>query len=415
MVVIALVLAAGTLPAQDSLKSIVKRVRPGKEVMIQKGYSDWEHGILFWHSEDEAFYGRFDVRAFLNGAYFFENLNELSNGTHLRKGRFAIKMQLWRQWRVEWDIDVAEGIVELKDMWLSYNHYNTDYIKFGHFKVPFGLEILTTSRYIPFPERAYNALAFKMGRRMGIEYGRWGRWWNVRADLFGQTFDTRKNKTIDETGGGFAARFAATPINKNNKFIVHTGLAAVYEVPDDNAWIVSYNAEPETKIGDVEILDTGAIKDVNYTIRTGLEGAVAWNGWHFQGEYQMVNLYRRNGQTDASFDGGYLYVLYNFSGQTRPWDPTQGEFGQLIPNNPYKGGLWEVGLRYSHMNLSDADAGKLGGKANNYTAAVNWYPNANMVFQFNYTMVQNSNNATGDGFIGGDEFSYLQFMVKFFF
>ena len=67
------------------------------------------------------------------------------------------------------------------------------------------------------------------------------------------------------------------------------------------------------------------------------------------------------------------------------------------------------------MNLTDADAGIFGGKANNYTAAVNWYPNANMVFQFNYTMVQNSDNATGDGFIGGDEFNYIAFMAKFFF
>ena len=403
----------GTAGQDTTLKKIIKEVRPGEKPQIRPGKSEWFHGILFWSSQDGDFYGRFDVRAFINGAYFFENLNPLSNGTHLRKGRFAIKMQLWRNWRTEWDIDVAEGVVGIKDMWLGYRGIRNTQITFGHFKVPFGLEILTSSRYIPFPERAYNALAFKLGRRVGLEYSHWGEWWNLRADLFGQTMDINKNKTKDETGGGFALRFATIPVNTNDLGI-HLGVAGVWERPDDDAWIVDYTAEPENKIGDVEILDTDLIKNTSHTYRFGLESALAYKNLHVQAEYQMLQVYRFNDLPTAHFKGGYIYALYTLTGESRPWDPTQGEFGQLFPQ---KSGLgaWEIGFRYSHLFLTDTDASVYGGAANNYTVALNWYPNSNMVFQTNYTMVHNSKNATGDGFIGGDEFSYLQFMVKFFF
>lgn len=423
LVFLLLIMAAGTLPAQDSQEGTLGQTRIEKKARIQEGYSDWEHGILFWRSKDDAFYGRFDVRGFMNGAYFFPgedrlgNSNEdlLSNGTHLRKGRLAIKMQLWHDWRVEWDIDMAEGVVEIKDMYMA-RMLDKSYLKFGNFKVPFGLEILTSSRYIPFSERSYNGLAFKMGRRFGLEYGKWGDWWNVRADVFGQGFDIQKNKQVDETGGGVAARFAAIPLVTKD-IILHLGVSGAWERPDNNQWIVDYNAEPETKIGDGEILDTDLIKNTSHTYRFGFEGAAVYKGFHFQSEFQMTQVNRFEnvaGAKDASFYGGYAYLLYTLSGESRPWDKTQGEFGQLIPDNPDVG-AWEVGARFSHLSLTDADAGIFGGKANNYTAAVNWYPNSNIVFQTNYTYVANSDNATGNGFVGGDTFSYLQFMAKFFF
>lgn len=380
---------------------------------IPQGKTDWEHGILFWKSVNGDFSGRFDGRGFLNGAYFFEGNNELSNGTHLRKARLAIKMKLWGNWRTEWDMDIAEGVVEVKDMYLGFYGFENSHIKFGHFKIPFGLEILTTSRYIVFPERAYNALAFKMGRRMAVEYSRWGNNWNVRAAFFGQTFDTKKNKTIDETGGGLAARLVFAPI-MNNDMILHVGASAVWERPDDNNWIVDYKSEPETKIGDVEILDTDLIKDANYTYRFGFEGALVWKSFHLQGEYQMLNVYRFNNLPSPKFNGGYVYLTYTLTGESRKWDKYQGEFGQLIPNNN-KCGTWELAARFSNLNLSDTDALVLGGRANNYTLGVNWYPNPNIVTQVNYTMVKNSENATGNGFSGGDRFSYVQFMTKFFF
>ncbi len=377
------------------------------------GTSEWDNGIYFWKSEDGNFSGRFDGRAFINGAYFFENKNKLSNGTHLRKARLAIKLRLWKTWKTEWDIDVAEGVVEMKDMFLAYDGLNNAEIKFGHFKVPFGLEILTSSRYIAFAERAYNALAFKMGRRMAIQYARWGERWNFRGALFGQTFDTKKNKIKDETGGGVAARLAVAAIKKED-LVVHLGASSAFTNPDDQSDAMEFKSEPETKIGDVEILDTGTIRNTDYTLRYGFEGAVVYKNFHCQAEYNLVSVKRLQNLSTVQFNGGYVYVLWTITGESRPWNKTEGEFGQLLPKDPHTG-AWEVGFRYSNLSLSDTDALILGGQANNYTLALNWYANPNMVFQLNATHVETSANATGNGFVGNDSFNYLQFMTKFFF
>ena len=387
--------------------------RMPKDKTAVPGYSEWNHGIYFWKSKDGAFWGRFDTRVFINGAYFFENKNKMSNGTHLRKGRLAFKVNLWTDWYTEWDIDMAEGVVEAKDMFLEYHGFKNAYIKFGHFKMPFGLNILTSSRYIPFPERAYNALAFKMGRRLAFEYGRWSNFWNFRGAIYGQTFDTKKNKIKDETGGGVAARFATAPIQTKTT-ILHAGISGVWTKPDDQTNVVSFDSEPETKIGDTEILDTDYIRNVKYTTRMGLEGAAVYRNFHLQGEYNLVNVKRMTGFKDATFSAGYVYLLWDITGERRTWDKRQGEFHQLLPNDNKKG-AWELGLRFSNLNLSDTKAGILGGRANNYTLGMNWYPNPNMVFQLNYTYVMTSPNATGNGFVGNDRFSYLQFLTKFFF
>ncbi len=400
--VMAIILAAVSVPAFAQFTGT-----------SEPGLVEWKHGIVIWKSEDDHFAGRFDTRAFLNGAYFFENKNKLSNGTHLRKARFALKTVLWKKWYAEWDIDVAEGVVEAKDMYLTYMGFKNSEIQFGQFKEPFGLEILTSSRYLPFPERAYLGLGFKLGRRMGIGYTRWGARWNVRAALYGQAFDTKKNKIKDETGGGIGVRLVGLPL-KSDHFLVHTGASVNWTTPDDETKMVKFKAEPETKIGDVEILDTGALLNVRYTRRVGLEGAAIFRNFHLQTEYAWVDVKRLGSLPTLQFSGGYLYLLWTITGESRHWLPSQGEFSQLIPRNEQKG-AWELGFRYSYMNLSDTHTGILGGRANNYSAVVNWYANANMVFQINYTLVRNSPNATGNGFVGGDHFSYIQFMTKYFF
>ena len=392
----------------------------GQDKKTSDGEAGWENGILKLRSKDGKFMTRFDVRMYINGAYFFEDKNEMSNGTHLRKARFAMKTKLWEVWRAEWDIDIAEGEVETKDMYVSYTGFNNSHIKLGHFKMPLGLNELTSSRYQTFVERAYPMMAFETDRRVGLEYSTWGNNYNLRAAVYGQSMDVVKNKTKDETGNGVAARFVYAPL-RTEDLTVHAGLAGVYQLPDDENNAIEIKSEPETKIGDVEILDTGTIFDVDYFTKAGLEGAAAYKNFSVQGEYVRMDVMRSginpvNDQAnkDAMFDGGYVFASWILTGESRPWDETQGEFGQIIPNCN-KLGAWEVALRYSHLNLSDTNAGILGGMANNFTLGVNWYPNPNIRFMLNYTMVQNSEHATGDGFIGGDKFSVLHALVMVYF
>jgi phosphate-selective porin OprO/OprP len=377
------------------------------------GDVEWDDGVLKFKSEDGNFMTRFDVRFYANAAHFLEGKNELSSGTHLRKGRFAMKTKLWKVWRVEWDIDIAEGIVETKDMFVSYTGFNNSHIKVGHFKMPLGLNELTTSRYQVFIERAYPMLAFEVDRRAGIEYSRWGERFNIRTAIFGQTMDDQKNKTKDETGGGFAARGVYTPIQTED-MILHTGLAYAWENPDNDNDAVEVKTEPETKMGDVEIFDTGNIFDVDFTHKIGLEGAFSYKNFLVQSEYIQSMLMRFEGVEDAVFSGAYVYGTWVLTGERRKWDKTQGEFGHIIPKDN-KLGAWEVAVRYSNINLTDEDALILGGKGNNITVGLNWYPNPNLKWMLNYTNVSTSKNATGEGFEGNDDFGVIHAMLVAYF
>lgn len=384
-----------------------EEVRPGK--------TEWDHGILFMKSNDGDFSFRFDSRMFINGAYFLDDDNLMGSGTNLRKARLALKVMLWKNWRAEWDIDVAEGIVEIKDMYFGYVNMDSKlYTKIGHFKVPYGLEILTTSRYIPFAERAYGALAFKLGRRASVEFGKWDRLYNVRATLFGQEFINADNKDNNlNTGGGVAVRVASAPLQTDN-MIAHVGVAWVWERPSNNAWETKINAEPETKIGDVEFVYS-KLKNVSYSHRLGFEGAYQFKNFHLQGEYQMMNVTPWGNGEATSYNSWYTYLLWTITGESRHWDATQGEFGQLIPNSNTLG-AWEIGARVSYISLTDKTTNVLGGNAINYTAALNWYPNPNMVMQLNFTMVDNDDNANAKGsFPNNYDFNYIQFLGKVFF
>ena len=149
------------------------------------GKTEWRDGFLKWKSADGAFQTRLDVRLYLDAAFYNENKNEIGNGFVARRARFAVKSQLWENWNAEFDIDVADNAVEIKDLWGSYKFMKNATLQVGNFKPPFSLEELTSSRLITFMERAYPN-RFTPGRRMGSAFTYWRNHWRLSAGVFGQ-------------------------------------------------------------------------------------------------------------------------------------------------------------------------------------------------------------------------------------
>lgn len=407
-----------------------------------KGSLGWdERGYLVFKSDDGNFKMRLDTRIYINGSYFLDDPDEiLSNQTNLRKARFAVKATLWKYWSMEWDIDVAEGdLVEVKDIWASYSGFKNSHLKFGNFKQAFGLEELTSSRMQVFPERAMAMLAFETDRKFGLEYSRWGTLgevpYNWRGSFFTQSLAIEAKsgyeKEVDETGMGFAGRFVVAP-ELTDDILLHVGVAAVYDTPDDDSEYLEFKSEAETKNGDLEFLDTNKIKEADHGIRYGLEGVLQYRNLHLQGEYIQASIIRLEDSEagDATFEGGYAYLSWLITGERRLWNIGDGEFGEVIPKSN-KTGAWELAARYSHLNLNDEDAYMsspvegadprliTGGAGNIITLGMNWYANPNVKFQLAYSMVDLSQNANSEGDYSFDEdgydFNYIQFMTVFSF
>ena len=60
-------------------------------------------------------------------------------------------------------------------------------------------------------------------------------------------------------------------------------------------------------------------------------------------------------------------------------------------------GAWQVGVRYSWIDLNDNSIP--GGVVNGVTFGLNWYLNPNLKFQWNYDIADRDVNGSSDGLV----------------
>ena len=100
-------------------------------------------------------------------------------------------------------------------------------------------------------------------------------------------------------------------------------------------------------------------------------------------------------KSKEAFDGWYVSGSWFLTGEMRNYDKEYGEFGRIKLKRPlHEGGIgaWELGLRFSQLDLDDADI--QGGKEDNITFGLSWYPNSHLRFMLNYINVSVENAAT---------------------
>lgn len=376
----------------------------------EKAEASWKDGILIHRSKDKTFSMKLDVRMYLDYTKYVEEDDHLADGSNLRRARFAVKSVLWGNWEAEFDLDLATNMVEIKDMWAAYSGMEHFKFKLGHYKVPFSLEELTSSRYITFMERAYPNV-FAPGRKMSAGFIYWNNYITASAALHGQSIEEDKNLEEDE-GYGYAGRLTYAPLLKD-QLTLHLGASYSWLTPDDNSGVFEFKEEPEAKQGDTEFLDTSEINGVENSVSYGLESALDWRSVHLQGEYIACEVNREDGLDTYEFEGGYAYISWLVTGEHRPYTTSEGEFGKIIPLR--KTGAIELAFRYSYLDLSDYEIqqqtyiGVQGGMSNSYTGGFSWYFNPNFKFMLNYSYIDNSHFADGaDDFPPDYDFSIIQ-------
>ncbi|MDX2473871.1 MAG: porin [Candidatus Krumholzibacteria bacterium] len=406
-----------------------------------------EDGILVFESDDSAFKWWVDARVYLDAAMymddgplydpdsgdiddyedFWETQDSLAGGAILRRARFAIKSQLWNHWYGEIDLDFADEAAAIKDAYISYRGLfnGNGRVRIGNFRVPNGLEEVTTSRNLTFMERSLGTEPFVVGRRMGIEVTGWYPSFRWSAAVFGADVDDFVKEANEQIN--FAARLNWAPIATDESTLLlgvsgsmlkPTFKGAINDDGDGYAGSsVKFNTRPETNVSDTKFL-YAKYSDVDNYSNFGGELAYVNKRFMFQGEYMIANV---NRYEDAGLDhiadgfnasishgGGYGMVSYFLTDDMRQYDHKDAEFARVTPNA--KGGAWELAARYSTADLNDTDAGEENGAATSITLGVNYYPNANVKLMLNYGKVDNDEFATGEkGIYFGDyDFDYVQ-------
>jgi len=355
-------------------------------------------GILMFSSTDNKFRYWFDNRVYFDGAmYFGDNTyqgeeNTIGNGVNIRRMRFALKTILWGHWGGEIDFDFGNNGVDIKDAYIRYIGKNWQ-VKAGHFREPFSMETMTTSRYITFMERPY-ATEQAPSRHLGVDFKMFANHLFFEGGIFSSTIANDLIRDQNKKIGAWA------PIKKD-KTVLHLGIAGSYRTPKipelgDPVNSFRYGENAETEINRKKYIDTDWIENsVSKTI-LGTEAAYAWHNFRVQGEYIMTRIQRDTdkvpeGEDKVKMGGYYLMGSWIISNGDYYYNMADAEFSN-IDFRDNKKGAFEVALRYSFMDANTFKDDELkpwmpGGSGETYTLGLSYYFNYNVKLMLNYAFV----------------------------
>jgi phosphate-selective porin OprO and OprP len=376
----------------------------------------WKDGINL-QSADKKFKAKIGGRLHIDAASFSQDddsetlVGDIPAAAEFRRARISLEGEIAYAlptfFKVEFDFAHAE--VAAKDVFIGLG--DIPYVggfQVGHFKEPIGLELLTSSRFLTFIERALPVEAFAPERNTGAMF--FNSAFNERMvwqfGAFSDTGDSGDAIPLD-SDWRVDGRVAGTPwVSDDGRKLLHLGLSGSYIEPPGGSYSFR-STRPEAHLGP-HFLTRTVPGDAEHVLLGGAEAALVFGPFSVQGEY-FRNWVSLSGPGDSpSFDGFYVFGSWFITGESRAYKKTGssgGSFDRLRPTHSFSlgegGGVgaWELALRYSRANLNSE--GINGGRMNDYTAGVNWYLNPNMKIQFNYTLA-NLERHVGSGSLEGN-------------
>jgi phosphate-selective porin OprO/OprP len=313
--------------------------------------------------------------------------SDLKSGTEIRRSRIFLSTTLWRDWNFKTEWEFAGDKVSAKDQYIRYSGFNPTQLNLGFYKIPQGLSRMSSSNHITFMERPIGIEAMEPGRKMGLGLQsnfELGGMWTGGIGFFGG--DINAPDADDGEGWGIPVRLTWAPFHEKTQ-VLHLGTSFEYRQPDD-ANEVRYRDRPESHIASHRFVDTGTIGDVDNKQLLGVEMLGIYGPFSVQGEYLWNTVERKNNLNDLDFSTAYILGSWIITGESRGYKPGAANISQIKPTNPLLNGgfgAWEVAARYSYTDFEDEDI--LGGEESNLAFGLNWYPNNNLRFMFNYIKV----------------------------
>lgn len=291
----------------------------------------------------------------------------------------------------------------------------------GHYKEPWSLENLTSSKYITFMERSL-PIAFSRGRGLGMGFFNHGLdkrlTWNV--GVFYDTDNEAPPFTKTGTSDGavdFGFRVTGLPwYQDKGKKLVHIGFSFAHE-DQGVADTLQIRSPPESRLAANRPVDTGSnpVENIN---RYDFEAATVYGPFSLQFEYMLLNGDAPVGTPGVHYTGWYIHASYFITGEHRKYKTKSGTFARVSPRQNFEDGgwgAWQVALRYSTLDLNDDNsaAAYLGGEMDNITVGLNWHLNPNTRFMFNYVHSMVDSAAVPSASAGNLNIFQARFQIDF--
>jgi phosphate-selective porin OprO/OprP len=382
----------------DDLKKRVSEIenRSDKPLSDDTFRVYWKEGIRL-DSKDKAFKLKLGGRimndwAWLSGDEKLEaEFGDLVDGTEFRRARLYVEGTIYDNAEFKAQYDFAGGNADMKDMYVGLKHLPViGSIRVGHQYEPFGLEEMTSSKYITFVERGLTS-AFVPSRQTGIK-------------IFNHLLDERITwavggfRSVNDYGDGSSeaeynvtARVTGLPLYLDDgKMLIHLGAAYSRRSPTDDA--LRFRERPETHLAP-RFVDTGHFAAESENLY-GAEAAAVFGPFSVQGEYMQANVDAGDeAEFDPSLSAYYVMGSVFLTGELRKYKKSEGLFDRVKPKKNFLSkdgfgpGAIELAARYSNLDLNDhqdEEDGIAGGELDDITVGLNWYLNPNTRIMANY-------------------------------
>lgn len=334
-------------------------------------------------SADKNFKFRVGGRIQLDGAVYANDKSDFGSQAEVRRARLYVSGTLWKNWDFKSQFDFAGNKVSIADLYIRYAGWRPHSVTVGHFKEPFSLEGLTSSRYITFLERGLPDV-LTPSRNLGVGFNTYGDNWTLGLGLFADGLDDDEDKGVDESYA-ITGRVTVAPIFEKDRLLHFGGSFSHRELNNSDTFKLSQ--KPEAHTADYSLVSTGDIAGVDSFNRYGAEMAIVYGAASIQGQYLVMDI-DRTGMDDLFFDGYYVEASWFLTGEHRKYNPKKGIFAYPELNSiAGMGGIgaWQIAARFSSLDLTDGSV--IGGEEDNFTLGLNWYSTPNIRFSLNYTKV----------------------------
>lgn len=386
----------------------------GVKVDIDPLVAEAQDGILVLRSKNSAYKLWLDCRVQADGAAFFgapEWADKIGNGVSIRRARFAVKAQISKNWYGEVDMDMANGVFELKDAIIRYDGIPNTHITVGNFKELFSVQRNNSSRYLMFMERPMVTQALAPSRHLGVNV-QWAKnaFW-LSGGMFFQSIDNLETRTFVEDankdygmnpGKSYTVKAVYMPGWDKEDWGMHIAGAFSYREPkadDEDASLkgipsVRFSTRNSNSINRKKYLDTGEIGNVHHDLLYTGEFAGYWKGLRWEAAYMADDNFVVDAQTPSHLWGWYAQAGWLLFGGRQRYDSNGAKF-----TRPSRGKNWgdiELCARYEYLTLNGLQSGPAGA-AEAYAVGLNYYINDHCKIMVNYQFNNNDRYANGKG------------------
>lgn len=335
-----------------------------------------------------------------DGLWNYDNDGDSASESEFRRTRVTLKGTSGKSWAYKMTVDIEgndDGGAEIDTAYLAYKGLGLGKVMIGRFKAPFGLEELTSSKWISTIERssAPGFLAGKPPFQLAL-HGHGGPLFYQLAII--------DDDDEDEDGSdaySLATRIGAhMPIGEGS-FMHLAGSFASRDFGDDAEKRFRTRLGVHT-VGRPIQSDHYSVDDAD---QFGLEGAVVMGPLSLQGEYRQADFDAGDGSdpSDVDVESSYIQASYILTGESRGYKGKSGKFDKVKPKGPM--GAWELVAKYEDGELDiDAEADEI--EYELLTLGVNWYATKNVKLMLNYLDADTDNVARVGDEEDGDAVSF---------